>query len=103
MYSRGYLVREHVNGKAVFEHRAIVEELIGRKLTSDERVHHIDLVKTNNRPENLFLFACTADHVRCHHTLDGIVEKNADVAELLRVGAIRFDRNEGVYRCGNQK
>ena len=44
-----------VNGQAITEHRIIVEEMLGRKLSSDEVVHHIDGNKWNNNPDNLMV------------------------------------------------
>lgn len=49
---------EHPNRNAagyILEHRLVMERVIGRYLKTHERVHHIDSVKTNNRPENLEL------------------------------------------------
>lgn len=96
--SNGYEVRRFDHGKPILEHRAVVEECIGRQLTDRERVHHIDLDKRNNRPENPHLFPGPSEHARCHNELNALVGKGADVAELLRVGTIYFDRNKGVYR-----
>lgn len=43
-------------GKYVFEHRLVMEKHLGRYLTKDEDVHHIDGDRTNNDISNLELF-----------------------------------------------
>ena len=37
----------------VHEHRLVAEEKLGRELRDGERVHHINGVKNDNRPENI--------------------------------------------------
>jgi len=47
-------------------HRVIVEAIIGRILTSDEVIHHIDGNCHNNHPDNLALLPNQSVHVKCH-------------------------------------
>lgn len=46
-------------GSYVEEHRLIVEVHIGRPLHAEEIVHHINMVKTDNRIENLAVMNCS--------------------------------------------
>lgn len=42
-----------INGKRVYEHRYLLENKIGRKLSKEEHTHHKDHNKLNNLLENL--------------------------------------------------
>lgn len=56
----------HDNRGYVKEHRLVMEEYLGRYLTKDEIVHHINENPSDNRPENLQIMT-RPEHVK-HHT-----------------------------------
>ena len=47
-------------------HRVIAEQLLGRDLSSEEIIHHIDLNRHNTDPINLAVFPDQSYHMRCH-------------------------------------
>ncbi len=48
----------------VFEHRLVAEKELGRFLKDEEEVHHINKIKSDNRLENLMVFATQSAHLR---------------------------------------
>ena len=51
---------------AVYVHMIVAEQKLGRHLLPEEVVHHRDLNKLNNDPNNLMVFATNGDHARFH-------------------------------------
>lgn len=68
----GYKARIGSDGKLVYIHRQVMEQKLGRKLKSNEVVHHIDENKLNNEPNNLEL-TNSKNHAK-HHFPEGKFE-----------------------------
>jgi endogenous inhibitor of DNA gyrase (YacG/DUF329 family) len=75
----------------VYEHILVADKKIGRLIDPIERVHHINLIKSDNTPDNLFVCANDAEHFKIHGSL------NRCVADLIGMGVLRFDPEAKAY------
>lgn len=56
----------------VYTHVLVAEKKLGRYLTPEECVHHVDHDKYNNDPSNLMIFKTIADHTAFHQGVPAI-------------------------------
>lgn len=88
--SENYPGKKTENFIYVREHVKIMQDHLGRRLTSDEVVHHIDGDKSNNDISNLDL--CTKkEHNLCHATSEKII------FELYKKNIVKYDATTKRY------
>ena len=73
----GYVVLKS-RGTQIFEHRAVMEDVLGRALLPEETVHHKNGVRDDNRPENLELWVSTRSGQRVTDLIAFVVEHYPD-------------------------
>lgn len=71
--NNGYVVLRR-GGETILEHRQVMEQILGRKMLPGETVHHLNGIKTDNRPENLELWVSTRAGQRVADLVAFVVE-----------------------------
>ena len=93
--SDGYVRVKVVEGKGRWmpQHHLVMAEAIGRPLRPGEVVHHINGVRHDNDPANLFLCRDQRHHQEIESSLA------AAHRELLAAGLVRFNRGTARYEA----
>ena len=86
----GYRYVLRAPGEYVQEHRLVAEQMLGRPLLDDERVHHLNHDRLDNRPENLRVM--TQSEHRSYHP----VTRGFPVTDWVSRGGACLDCGETV-------
>jgi len=79
----------------IFEHRLIMEGMVGRRLQKEECIHHINFIRSDNRPENLYL--CT--NRKIHREMETTIHRL--IPQLFDQEVIQFEKGE--YKMRGQE
>ncbi len=72
----------------ILEHIKVMSEFLNRPIKKGEIIHHINMVRDDNRLENLYLYSSIASHVKAHGRLNKLVKK------LINNKILKFENGE---------
>lgn len=76
--------------RRILEHKLVAEQMIGRPLTQEEQVHHVNLDKQDNDPINLAVLN-NSNHGKAHASLV------SSTTQLIKLGIITFSKETNTY------
>lgn len=76
----------------VYLHIVVAEQMLNRELLDEEVVHHKDLNKLNNSPDNLIVFSSKSDHSAFH--MDG-----CDLSKLIPNDNGSYSYQRKIWKC----
>lgn len=91
---RGGYIAIKIDCEYVMEHRHVMEQAIGRPLTADEVVHHMDGNPVNNALSNLMLLS-NSEHGRLH----GALRANPDLDQREWIMRLRAREHRTVLKA----
>ena len=95
----GRRICKRIDGVVIPIHRLIMQQKLGRELSSKEHVHHIDGNQSNNHIDNLIVLPC-GEHTRLHSL--GLkrseeTKKRISKANLGKVRSEEFKRKNSAW------
>ncbi len=75
----------------VYEHILVAEEMLGRPIRKEERIHHINFIKLDNRKENLFVCKNMKEHGKISKSVFNLI------SVLMEKGIIKFNKDKKDY------
>ena len=80
-----------INKGFIQEHRYILGMFLGRVLTKNEIVHHLNGNKKDNRIENLILCKNNSEHTHMHHKMNDLIY------DLIKRGKVYYNGKNFIY------